>query len=508
MSQPFKTFLAVITTAFLATTSPPESTMRVQTWQQSEFITPGRYEYTDTGDFWSIDGFIPSVDGHALERMPSWTGHIDFVSNFVQPYGALYDAAYRRYLFVGTSEYHEEGDRLGVMLIPAADLSPYGLTTHEDTAPSELGGNHKQNLIYALGKFWWIGSDGDVYYCDNPYGTTISNPYTAEDAIAIIPVRDTIFLVNDSDEIWYYDTTTSAFVIYYDTLLPLNVKHAFHYRENIVLFAQHEDGSHAIYLVDDHPPATLRQLTRLDYETGILVSTASNAKWATAWAIHDDKLFFSPGSYMTTSPPSMGAMNQSDLYPIYAFDGNSIEYVDTIDPPITPKAWGLLRWRHRLLLYFISAGEQYIYAYHKGRFVQILDATYTTSAWSDLYSVGGHLWIPRQDGGTEGWTRLDEYDNPVFTSSWLDMGRPTVQKYLSHLSALVSEAVSNITVKIEYRTESGSWTTAVQTANARHVVANNLAVPFYALQLRITFTDTGNDDLNLESISATYSYGR
>jgi len=377
MSQPFKTFLAVITTAFLATTSPPESTMRVQTWQQSEFITPGRYEYTDTGDFWSIDGFIPSVDGHALERMPSWTGHIDFVSNFVQPYGALYDAAYRRYLFVGTSEYHEEGDRLGVMLIPAADLSPYGLTTHEDTAPSELGGNHKQNLIYALGKFWWIGSDGDVYYCDNPYGTTISNPYTAEDAIAIIPVRDTIFLVNDSDEIWYYDTTTSAFVIYYDTLLPLNVKHAFHYRENIVLFAQHEDGSHAIYLVDDHPPATLRQLTRLDYETGILVSTASNAKWATAWAIHDDKLFFSPGSYMTTSPPSMGAMNQSDLYPIYAFDGNSIEYVDTIDPPITPKAWGLLRWRHRLLLYFISAGEQYIYAYHKGRFVQILDATYT-----------------------------------------------------------------------------------------------------------------------------------
>jgi hypothetical protein len=477
--------------------------MRVQTWQQTEFLKPNRNQYVDKGDYWSIDGFIPSRDGMSLKRMPSWTGHIDFVTDFSQPYGALYSHSPDQFLFVGKSAEHTP-NRLGVMGIEQADLSTVGIHSHGSGAPDQLGGNHKQNLYYALNSFWWIGSDQDVYACASAYGGTLYNWYTSENAIALLPVRDTMFLVNDDDEIWEFDYPTTTFNIYYDTEMLINVKHAFHYRENIVLFARHDDGAHAIYLVDDRSPATFRQLTRMPFETGTYLPDEASATWSTPWAIHDDKLFFSPGLYWSDD-------SDAEIVPIWLFDGSSVEMVELVEAPIVPNAWGLVTWRDRLLLYFLNNTAQYIYLYHNGRFTQLLDGAYTLSNWADLYSAGGELWMPRQDASSnEGWTRLDEYENPVFTSSWLDMGRPTTQKHLSHLAAIVSDAKASFKVKIEYRTESGSWTEAVETANARHVVKQNLGVDFYLLQLRVTFTDnSGNDeDVALQSIAATYSYGR
>lgn len=163
-----------------------------------------------------------------------------------------------------------------------------------------------------------------------------------------------------------------------------------------------------------------------------------------------------------------------------------------------------------MLLYFINNTDQRIYVYHGGEFVQVLDGDQDTADWFDLYALGGELWLSTLDGPTEGWTLLDAYENPVFTSSWLDMDRPTVRKHLSHLACVVSDAKADFKVKIEYRTESGAWTTAVETENSRHVVATDIGLDFYLLQLRVTFTDdSGNDeDVKLESIAATYSYGR
>ena len=119
--------------------------------------------------------------------------------------------------------------------------------------------------------------------------------------------------------------------------------------------------------------------------------------------------------------------------------------------------------------------------------------------------------MPTMDDGTEGWTRLDANATATFTSSWLDMGRPTVEKYLSHLAAIVSDTSSTLKVKIEYRTQTGTWATAVESSTVQpHISAENLAVPFKLLQIRITFTDNGgtNPSAKLQSLGATYSYGR
>jgi len=476
--------------------------MRVQTWQQDQFLTPNQYQYRRKGDYYTIDGFIPSLDGQALERMPTWTGHIDFVSNFSQPYGAHYYASSNKFCFVGTSADYTP-NRLGIMAIHQDDLSTDAVYEQGSTGPDELGGNHKQNLLYALGGFWWIGSDQNVYLCLSPFGGTLYTRYSDGDAIALVPARDALFLVNDSDEILRYSYSDTTFSAYYSTATPLDIQHAFHFRQDLVLFARHNDGSHAIYLVDDRPPATLKQLTRLPGQTGTFLPDETSATWSSPWAVHHDQLFFSPGLYWSSS-------SDAEVVPIYAFDGNSIELIDLVDAPIVPNAWGLLTWRGRLLLYFIHNSAQHIYLYHNGRFTPLLDGSYTTSNWADLYSIGGELWMPRQDSGTEGWTRLETLANGVFTSSWLDMGRPTVQKHLSHLVAVVSDAQADFKVKLEYRTESGSWTQAVETDDARHVIAENLGVDFYLLQIRITFTnDTETDpDITLESLSATYSYGR
>jgi hypothetical protein len=91
------------------------------------------------------------------------------------------------------------------------------------------------------------------------------------------------------------------------------------------------------------------------------------------------------------------------------------------------------------------------------------------------------------------------------------MGHPASQKHLSRLACLVDGATADFNVKIEYRTEGGSWTEAVETDDARYVSAGDLGITFYLLQIRITFTEDIDPktypQVYLESLAATYSLG-
>ena len=472
--------------------------MRVQHWQQDQFITPNRYYHHSAGDFWSLDALLPARDNQSLKRMPSWTGHIDYVSNFDYPFGAYYEVLNNKFYFIGTDTANSD---IGQMVIEHADLSTSGVHQLSST-PSEIGGRHKLNVAAALNSFWLVGSDRDVYRTATTPGGYTAAAYTGGDAHALLTVRDTIFMLTQTDDLYRYDNDASAFASYLDNPV-INVEYMMHYRENIVLFCRQPDGALYVYLVDDRPPADLRQLAYIETATGRYVPDDVAASWATPWAIQEDKLFFSPGVYWSSS-------SDCEVIPIWLFDGNSVELVDKVDAPVVPTAWGLVQWRGRLILYFLSASAQYIYLYHGGRFVQVLDGALTCPDDADLYPMAGELWLPTTESATDGWTRLEDYEDGVFISSWIDMGRPTVQKHLLNLSAVVSDAVADFYTKIEYRTESGSWTQAANTANARHIVATDLGVDFYLLQIRVTLDDnTGNDEeIELESIAATYSYGR
>lgn len=190
--------------------------------------------------------------------------------------------------------------------------------------------------------------------------------------------------------------------------------------------------------------------------------------------------------------------------------------MDVVDPDFAeiPDEWGLLSWKGRLLLFFWQQAEQQIYLLTGGRFVRILHTEMTCLEYGGLYSVAGELLtMEHVEGGTGALRFLRASTTNVFTSSWLDMGRPTAEKYLSRLSALISGPTADFDVKLEYRTEldgtTSEWTTAIEVDNQRHVHAQGIGAHFNLLQIRVTFTDntTTNPAVCLESLGATYSHG-
>ena len=178
--------------------------MRVQTWQQDQFLTCRRYLHKWPGDFWSIDEFIPSIDGQELERAPGWTGHIDLVEDFDTPTAAFYDESDDRFAFTGSStELGVLGTFIGTMLIEHDALTTLGVYTLGVNTGEKLGGNHKFNAYNIMGYFWTIDENGDVFQAADPYATSNTVRYNLSDAIALLPIRDTIFLFTDSDVVKY-----------------------------------------------------------------------------------------------------------------------------------------------------------------------------------------------------------------------------------------------------------------------------------------------------------------
>jgi hypothetical protein len=478
----------------------------VHTWVQDKFLRPRQDLYRRDGDFYSLDEMLPSLDGRRLQRSPTFgASHITYPTDFDEPLGAVYDEANDYIVIVGASAAVPPTDRVGAFTIDHADFSKSSVYTTA-SSPTDIGGIHKSNVLHVQNGFWFVGTDGDVYLASDPYGQTASNKYGSGDANALIRALDTIFLLTTSDEILRWNTGSGTFETLYDTWLDLGGQFITFYRNDFILLGYDTDGSCMLYRIDALPPANLRQIARLEPHTGQLLPDDANADFATPWALYDDDLYFSPGLWVTPD-------DVCEKVPIYRYTGSRVELVDTLDGDITPHAWGLTTWRDRLLLYLLDGGDQRIYVLHNDKFTQFLSASFTLPADADIYSVGGELAMITTVSGNDGvsLTRYKSTSGNVFTSSWLDMGAPASRKHLSRLACMVTGHASDLKVKIEYRTEAGSWTTATEQDNVRHVDVGNLGVQFYLLQLRVTFTEDISPatypDVYLENIAATYSVG-
>jgi len=477
----------------------------VQTWIQDQFLRPRQTLYRRPGDFLAVDELWPTLDGTRLERCPTFgAGPITYPTNFDTPGAVFYDQANDTIVIVGVGDAIPPSDRVAQFYIAHADFSKSSLYT-TTSSPTAIGGAHKRNVCYVQNGFWFVGSDGDVYLAADPYGQAAANKYGSGDASALVPARDTIYLITTSDEILRWNTASGTFETFYDAWLQLGGELLCHYHDDFILVAYENDGSCVLYRIDDLPPAELREIARLRPHPGALIGSDANAQWATPWALHNDDLYFSPGAWITPDDPF-------EQVPIHRYTGSRVELVDVVDGAVTPQAWGLTPWRDRLLLYLLDDGDQRIYALHNDRFVQFLDSAYTLPAESDLYSVGGELAMVTTQGGSDA-IQLTRYRaaSATFTSSWLDVGHPASQKHLSRLAATIDNPQADLKVKIEYRTEAGAWTEAVEEANSRHIAAGNLGVTFCLLQIRVTFTDEISPatypQVRLESLAATYSYG-
>ncbi|MFW6115747.1 MAG: hypothetical protein ACOC7Y_01665, partial [Chloroflexota bacterium] len=374
------------------------------------------------------------------------------------------------------------------------------------------GGSHKQDVLFAFDAWWVIGANGHVYYGTDPLDTSPTDEYTAGDAHALIPARYTTWLITSADAFHQWDRATSAFVSFYDPILPLNSRHIVHFRDYFLIIGRPNDGSLILYRLNDREPIQLRQLAYFPSETGHYQPTHL-VDWSVPTVVHEDRVYFSTGAYMSTVIPAGASENQFARVPIYVFDGSSVDLLDIIEAPMVPDVWGLLTWRGRLLLYFLETYEQHIYLYTGGRFTPIIETTETLATKSDLYSVGGELLLNTVGDAYDGVQFLREPTTYSFTSSWLDMDHPTAVKFLSHVSAVIANPTADVTAKLEYRTilddETSSWTEAVSADNQRYLLKENIGVRFRMLQLRVTFTDatSTNPDVRLENLAATYSYG-
>jgi hypothetical protein len=321
------------------------------------------------------------------------------------------------------------------------------------------------------------------------------------------PARDTFFLLIYGDQVQVWNEADTQFDAFYATDQVLGIQYLTHYREDLLLFGWQNDGTANLYRLDTIAPPKLRHIARLPGHTGQQQTAGFGSANLnpTPWALYNDEFYFSPGARIEPS-------NAFHSLPIYRFNGSRVEHVDTVPGPWEPQTYGLVNWRDRLLLYIIKSTDQRLYVLHRGEFVPFLTNTYALSALADLYSLAGHLLLVSRAGGNEG-LRLTQHlaTDSVFTSSWLDMGHPASQKHLSRLACIVDGATTDFQVKIEYRTEAGSWTEATDQDNVRHVDVDDLGVTFYLLQIRITFTEDISPptypDVTLESLAATYSYG-
>jgi hypothetical protein len=476
----------------------------VSSWTQNEFLRPNQEIWRRDGDFHSLDNFLPSLDGLRLIRAPSWSDHITYPTDFKEPLHVLYDGFYDNIVVIGSSTAGSP-DVVGSFYLDEHDLSKSAVQSLTGVPTDISNMRHKEAAHYVFDTFWFIGSDGDVYEASNPYdGTAATKRYTGT-AYAIIPCRDTVHIITSTDEVLRWNDDTSTFESYYSNWLKMNNRFFTWYRDEIVFLGFHIDGSLCIYSVDQTPPVQLSQLARLPGSTYEITPDTNNGRWGTPWALYDGHIYFSPGAWL--SPDST-----FEKIPVYRYTGAKVEHVDTVDVPVSPYAWGLTTWQERLILYFIGDSDQRIYVLHRGRFVQVIDTAYPVSNDADLYAAGSYLVMLCDDDSANAGLRLTRNKaDGVFTSSWVDMGHPASQKHLSRLSCQVGNPTADFKVKIEYRTEDGAWTEAVETDDARYVSAGNLGVTFYLLQIRVTFTEEIDPktypDVTLESVAATYSYG-
>ena len=324
----------------------------------------------------------------------------------------------------------------------------------------------------------------------------------------------------------------AGFEHWHTTALELSIRHILHYRDHFVLFCRAEDGTLMLYRLDQHYPVVLiasdadpetdpitriKQIAHLANETGFYQPHDAALDWSLPHVTHQDLVYFSPGAYVSPDPPTAGGAAGDRRFcciPIHVYKPPNVTLVDVVTAPAVPDTWGLLTWRGQLLLYFAADQEQYLYLYTGDRFTQILATTEDTPAYADIYAAAGELILNVEEEGDEGLSFLRApAPTNVFTSSWLDMGHPTADKFLSHVAAVISAPAEDLTAKLEYRTEhngtTSGWIQACAADQRRHLSARNLNIPFHLLQLRVTFTDaTDNDpDTRLESVSATYSYG-
>jgi hypothetical protein len=470
----------------------------VKEWTQREWTQSQVDLYDDKGDFNNLSGLSPNVTRRALKRSPAWSSHLTH-SGLTAIKAMFYDEANARYVLIGTNA----ASHLASTYFSSA-WSHIASTYELSAATSGPGDRSCRNALYSGGYVYVIGADKHVYRGAS-YTSALSDFYSTADAVALAVLGGRVYMAATYGKIWRLNDANDAFETHYDSIANFYPLFMTAFRGYLLIVGKQYDGAVHLYRLSqsasESNPAFLHEITRVPH------ASADYPAYGSLFALHDDKLFFSPGRY--TNPDATKVID------IYSFNGSQVEHVAQVpDSVASPGAAGLIHWRGELLFYAPSGtGTQNYKMLVGNQFVDAIPGTINVTGLSAIAAnLGGELVTVGLDGSSNhgihhaGGAALQ--DGHLVTAR-LDMDHPGLQKLLNHIVVLLDGTASDFKIVIKYRVnDNTSWTTATTGNNTYRAIASDIAAHFYTLQLRIELDDdtvAGDQDIRILSTSVVYT---
>jgi hypothetical protein len=474
-------------------------TVQVKEFVQTHWETAGVNTFREGGDFYSIDGYMPTPDRRGLQRAPAWTARQTSVG-FTEIRGAFWDHENATVVFVGTNG----SSHLSACNAPISTWS-FSAITELSTATSNAGGLIGRNYAWWGGDLYVIGADKKVYR-GSAYDSALAAFYSTADAQILAPYGDRMYMVTEGGDIKRLNDADNAFEAHYTPVGDLDIRYLCGYRNYLYAVSQDLDGTLYVLRVDSASASTPAMEV-----VGHLQVPGDVQQYGCPFAQHDDRLYFSPG--VQTTP--VGYLSLS----IYAYRYTESGHIDFVSKFILDPddLCSLVVWQDELWLVRMNVSSG---GYHQ---LHVIDQhalpkqkqTGTFRLAADTFvrpfvcNAGGYLVLASNtnDVDTTG-PGHNLNTSATFQSAYLDMGHPGKDKRLNSITVLLDgKCGSNSTYTLKYRfDDTAAWSTAGTATSTRKIEVTDIGGTFQQMQVRVVLAGpAATDDRAIERLSIVYT---
>jgi hypothetical protein len=463
-------------------------TVRILTWDMSQFTRAQRYLYEKPGDFAEAYGLYH--DGYSLRRAPQIPAETTTVLN--------------------TTAW-KQGNNGSVTLIGAYDSNLYTLQLSNDGTQSSLTaisaaistvtGIAGLNVV-PDGNYVYLLGGGKPYYGSLTTGVALFQDLSL---LALVAANNTIYGLTAAGDLYKLNADATAFESYLDATPGYPPVYAAPYKGNLLVMGV------------DGQKNTFFNYISLGTVPGVrTVASIPGAQTTTPQqvAIYRDELYFTQ-IYLDTAKITIL---------LYKFDGSTIRgplgRLETTRSSGENYQIGLTVWRDTLLLWHFTVSEADLPIYTQRLYTLCPDEGLIEFASGSLMmseSAGvSHLVIPTPNNilitaeiiepGTPTLYLLkaETYAvTPYLITSWFDANAGGKLKQLQEIAVHLQDGTSDTTCNLYYRTVKGGWTLAG--SGTGQYVSVAVQKDFYVLQLKVELSNATNKDVRIQAISARYS---
>lgn len=343
---------------------------------QSEFTRANISLFDKDGDYYEATYLQPDPTHRKLQLTPAWSNEILLPAERHETSAALYfeDSA-PHYIII----MHYEWSWTTYLLV---SYNLQNFTSYTPGISSPVQGKAGRNALYHAGKIYLITYAG-VYTCTVTGAATLT--YSGNDASLIAAINGNLYLALTTGAVLILNPTSGQFETYFTPALALEVEYLAPFK------------GYVLYIANDHAGRT--NFYRLSASGLTQIATCQGSGIyplrGCAFAIHNDKLYFSPGMHVGVNGQSLGNV------PVHVFDGSTITHIADVKTSgmISSGTLGLTVWQNHLILYALTTGTlatQHIYRLTQNQqFTSFIPtaskADPTVAFYPHLYTLGETL---------------------------------------------------------------------------------------------------------------------